>query len=98
MNNLSKGLLAGLAFGTISVLMMLPMKFPSKATALSGAFVSRFAIGLVIAVTVLPVQGWMKGLILGLLMSLPDAIVTGSYVPILVLGAAGGTVIGWIVG
>ena len=98
MSNVSKGLLAGLAFGVISVLMMLPMKFPAKGTALSGAFVSRFAIGLVIAVAVLPVQGWLKGLIFGVLMSLPDAIVTGSYVPILAVGAVGGTVIGWIIG
>ena len=98
MNNVSKGLLAGLAFGAFAVLMMLPMKFPNKGTALSGAFFSRFAIGLVIAVAVLPVSGWLKGLIFGVLLSLPDALVTGAYVPILALGAVGGTVIGWIVG
>lgn len=98
MSNVSKGLLAGLAFGAFAVLVMLPMKFPHRGTALSGAFISRFAIGLVIAVAVLPVSGWLKGLIFGVLMSLPDALVTGAYVPILTLGAAGGAVIGWIVG
>lgn len=97
MSNVAKGLLAGLAFGTIAVLTMLPLKFPNKAIALSAAFISRFGIGLVISVAVLPVQGWLKGLIFGLLLSLPDAIVTGSYAPILGLGAVGGTVIGWII-
>jgi hypothetical protein len=97
MSNVGKGLLAGLVFGAVAVLIMLPMKFPDKSAALSGAFISRFVIGLVIAVAVLPVSGWLKGLIFGVLMSLPDAIVTGSYLPILALGAVGGTVIGWIV-
>ena len=97
MNNVTKGLLAGLAFGAIAVLTMLPIKFPNKGAALSAAFISRFGIGLVISVAVLPVQGWLKGLIFGVLLSFPDAIVTGSYVPILALGAVGGTIIGWIV-
>lgn len=97
MNNVEKGLLAGLAFGVVAVVTMLPLKFPNKGVALSAAFISRFGIGLVISVAVLPVQGWLKGLMFGILLSLPDAIVTGSYAPILILGAVGGTVIGWIV-
>ena len=98
MNSVTKGLLAGVLFGTVAVLTMLPLKFPNKGIALSAAFASRFAIGLVIAVAALPVQGWLKGLIFGILMSIPDALVTGSYVPILPFGAVGGTIIGWIVG
>jgi len=37
-------------------------------------------------------------IVLGLLLSLPDAIITKAYAPILVLGAIGGLVIGIIAG
>ncbi len=39
----------------------------------------------------------MVGLVFGILLSLPDAIITKAYAPILILGAIGGTVIGIIV-
>jgi hypothetical protein len=41
--------------------------------------------------------GWATGLIAGLLLSLPEAIITKAYVPILVIGTIGGAVIGWVV-
>ncbi len=41
-----RGVLAGLAFGAISVGMMLPMEFPDKSAALLGAFLNRFGVGL----------------------------------------------------
>jgi len=37
-------------------------------------------------------------IVFGLLLSLPDAIITKAYAPILVLGAIGGLVIGIIAG
>jgi hypothetical protein len=37
-------------------------------------------------------------LIFGVLLSLPDAIITKAFAPILILGAVGGLVIGLIVG
>lgn len=43
-----RGVLAGLAFGAVSVGMMLPMEFPDKPAALLGAFLNRFGVGLVI--------------------------------------------------
>jgi hypothetical protein len=46
----------------------------------------------------LPLPGWAQGLVFGVLLSLPDAIITKAYAPILILGAAGGVVIGLIVG
>jgi len=46
---------------------------------------------------VLPWPGWLIGLCFGVLLSLADAIITKSYLPILALGAVGGTFIGWIV-
>jgi hypothetical protein len=38
--------------------------------------------------------GWVVGLLFGLLISLPDAIITHKYIPILVLGGIGGLIIG----
>jgi hypothetical protein len=99
------GLLAGLAYGALSAASMLPLDFPDRRAALLGAFLSRFAIGLLIGavigapqVEMLHVPAWLVGLLVGLLVSAPDAVVTKSYAPILVTGAVGGAVIGWVVG
>jgi len=97
MSNLVQGLIAGLIFGLVSVGMMVPMSFPDKKTALLAAFISRFAIGLVIACVQLSWPGWMIGLFFGLLLSWPNALVTKAYAPILIVGALGGTIIGGIV-
>jgi hypothetical protein len=40
---------------------MLPMKFKDKRTAIIGSFINRFTIGFLISVTVLPMDGWTKG-------------------------------------
>ena len=92
-----QGLIAGGIFGLISVGMMLPMSFPDKTTALVAAFASRFAIGLVIGCIQLPWSGWLVGLIFGFLLSLPDALVTKAYAPILIIGTIGGTIIGGVI-
>jgi hypothetical protein len=92
-----RGVLAGLAFGAVSVGMMLPMEFPDKPAALLGAFLNRFGVGLVIGCVRLAWPGWAVGLLFGLLLSLPDAIITRAYAPILLLGGAGGLVIGGLI-
>ena len=92
------GLLAGTAFGSLAVALMLPMQFPDKPTALLGAFLSRFAIGFLIPFCKLPLPPVATGLVVGLLVSLPDAVITKAYVPILVVGALGGALVGWING
>ena len=95
MSKILLGLICGLIFGALDVGLMLPMSFPDKTTALLSAFASRFAIGFVIGCAQLPsLPGWIVGLLFGLLISLPDAIITHKYVPILVLGGIGGLVIG----
>ena len=96
MTSISYGLLAGIAFGAISVGMMIPLRFPDKRAALLGAFVNRFAIGLLIPLVHLGVAGWLLGLGLGILLSLPDAIITKAFAPIIGVGAVGGTIIGWL--
>jgi hypothetical protein len=73
------------------------MTFPDKRAALLGAFFSRFAIGFLIGVVVLPVPGWIQGALVGLLVSLPEAIITKSYIPILTIGVIGGAIIGLVI-
>jgi hypothetical protein len=97
MSNLLLGVVAGLIFGAAAVATMLPMTFPDKSVALSAAFVDRFAIGVVIGCIQLPWPGWITGLTFGLLLSLPSAIITKAYAPILVIGAVGGLIIGGVV-
>jgi hypothetical protein len=95
MNSLLFGVLAGLGFGVLDVLLMIPLKIEDKATAMTGAFFSRFAIGFLIPLVKAPLPGWATGLVVGFLISLPDAIITKKYVPILVVGIVGGALIGW---
>ena len=98
MSKVILGLIAGVVFGALDVGLMLPMSFPDKTTALLGAFASRFAIGFVIGCVQLPGwSGWLVGLLFGLLISLPDAIITHKYVPILILGGIGGLIIGGLI-
>ena len=98
MPRITLGVICGLVFGALDIAIMLPMSFPDKRAAILGAFINRFAIGFVIGAVKLPWPGWAVGLVLGLLLSLPDAIITKAFAPILGLGAIGGTVIGFIVG
>ena len=92
------GLISGFIFGAVSVAMMLPMSFPDKRTALLAAFINRFAIGLVIGFITLPAwPGWAVGLLFALLLSLPAALITKAYAPILIIGAIGGIAIGGII-
>ena len=98
MSRLLLGSICGLVYGTLSAASMLPLTFQDKTAALAGAFLNRFAIGFVIGAARLPVPGWAQGLVFGLLLSLPDAIITKAYAPLLGLGAVGGVIIGMIVG
>jgi hypothetical protein len=90
MSRLAFGGLAGLLFGVVSVALMLPLSFPDKRAALTGAFLNRFAIGLLIPRIALPGPGWAVGLGLGVLLSLPDGIITKALGPIVGVGALGG--------
>jgi len=96
MSRLKIGLIAGLAFGIIDIIPMMFMDLPNRNVAMAGAFTSRFATGFLIPNTSLPFAGWITGLLVALLMSIPDAIITGAYGPILGSGAIGGIVIGFL--
>ena len=80
MNAVLFGVGAGLVFGILDVLLMIPLR--NSSSPWWG----------------LPVPGWVTGVLVGLLVSLPDAIITKSYLPILVVGVIGGAAIGWAAG
>jgi hypothetical protein len=104
MSRLSLGALAGLVYGVLSAASMLPLEFPDKRAALLGAFLNRLAIGIVTGAVIgapqvdaLRVPPWVVGLGVGVLLSAADAVITKAYAPILVLGAIGGAVMGWVI-
>ena len=97
MSRLSLGIVCGLVYGALSAASMIPLSFPDKRAALLGAFLNRFSIGFVIGAVNLPWPAWASGLVIGVLLSLADAVITKAYAPIIILGAIGGTVIGVVV-
>ena len=97
MSNVLLGIAAGLVFGVASVAMMLPMSFPDKSVAPSGVCGSLRHRCVVIGCVQLPWPGWATGLTFGLLLSLPSAIITKAYAPVLVVGALGGLIIGGVI-
>ena len=92
------GVILGLSIGIADVLLMLPLSFPDKRTALLAAFCSRFSLGFFAATINLRMSPIAAGILVGLLTSIPDAIVTKAYGPILATGVIFGAVAGWIVG
>jgi hypothetical protein len=97
MSRVLLGVICGLVFGAIDIGIMLPMSFPDKPTAITAAFIARFGIGFAIGAARLPWPGWAIGLCFGLLLSIPDALITKAYGPIIGMGAIGGTIIGVVV-
>ena len=93
MSRLWLGVLLGLIAGAVSAAMMIPMKFPDKTTALLGAFTNRFLIGFFLGTSTLPISPMQAGALVGFLVSLPDAIITKAYAPILVFGTIFGVLI-----
>lgn len=98
MSRVLLGIICGLVFGVVDIGIMLPMSFPDKRAAITAAFIARFGIGFVIGAARLPWPGWAVGLCFGLLLSIPDALITKAYGPIIGMGAIGGAIIGVIVG
>ena len=98
MSRVTLGVILGLSIGIADVLLMLPLSFPDKRTALLAAFSSRFSLGFFAATTNLQLSPIVTGVLVGLLTSVPDAIVTKAYAPILITGVIFGAVSGWIVG
>jgi hypothetical protein len=98
MSRVPLGVLLGLVIGAVDVAIMLPLSFPDRRAALLAAFCSRFALGFFTATVKLPISPFLTGLVVGILTSLPDAIITKAYAPIIITGVVFGAVAGWIVG
>ena len=98
MTRVTLGAVLGLGFGVADVLLMLPLSFRDKTAALLGAFCARFALGFFAATVRLPLAPLMSGVVVGVLTSVPDAIITKAYAPILGTGILFGALAGWIVG
>src|SRR5579884_486938 len=87
MSRVALGLILGVVIGLISVGIMLPMHLPNRRTAMLASFLNRFALGFLAANVTLPADPVVAGVIVGLLISVPDAIVTKAYLPIILGGA-----------
>jgi len=92
-------LLAGLIVGTADTLVMIPLPFPSredKRTAMIAAFIERFFLGFVVGPVAagLDANAILVGAVLGLGLSVPTALITKFYVPIIALGLLGGVTVG----
>ena len=100
MNKIILGTICGLVFGVIDVLVMIPLKYENsrkRTEAMSAAFIERFMIGFLIPLVDLRMPQFATGLILGLSLSLPSAIITRAYAPIIGIGAIGGLIIGFLI-
>lgn len=94
MNSILLGVILGIIFGVVATAPMFKMTFSDKQAAIMGAFINRFAIGFLIPNSLLGIDPIIRGLLLGVLLSLPDAIITKSYAPIIGLGIIGGLIMG----
>lgn len=100
MNKILLGLICGLVFGVVDVLVMIPLKYENRRKrieAMTAAFIERLAIGFLIPNLDLGISPVLTGLFLGFGLSLPSAIITRVYAPIIGIGAIGGLIIGFIV-
>ena len=97
MSKITFGIICGLIFGIIDVLLMIPLKYENirkRTEAMSAAFIERFMIGFLIPNVNFGIHPVVTGVLLGLGLSLPSAIVTGVYVPIIGVGVIGSIIIG----
>lgn len=95
MNRILLGILCGILFGAIDASMVLFGKSPEKSTTvLLQAFVSRFVLGILAANVTFPLHPAVSGAIVGLLISLPEAIAMKSYAGILGTGLVFGALTG----
>lgn len=84
-------------FGTIASAALIPFRFPNKREAMGVAFKNCLAISVVVGVIGFPWPHWAIGLCAGIVLSVPDALITKAYVPVLTAGVAGGLVLGLLV-
>ena len=96
MSVIIEGIVAGTIFGIAANIPMYDMEYRNKNGEILASFINRFAIGLLTFTVDLSIPTWATGLIIGLLLSLPEAIITKHYKHILFLGLLGGFICGEI--
>lgn len=95
MNRVLLGILCGILFGAIDASMVLLGKSPEKSTTvLLQAFCSRFVLGVLAANVTFRLHPALSGAIVGLLISLPEALAMKSYAGILGTGLVFGALTG----
>ncbi|MFH1098615.1 MAG: hypothetical protein V1723_01695 [Candidatus Uhrbacteria bacterium] len=100
MSRIVLGIIGGLAFGVADALIMIPLKYENnrkRIEAMSAAFLERFGIGFLIPNVELSIHPIIIAILLGLGLSLPSAIITRAYAPIIGIGIVGSVIIGFIV-
>jgi hypothetical protein len=101
MNKIILGTICGLGFGIIDVLIMIPLKYENsrkRIEAMIAAFIERFMIGFLIPNVDLGIYPAFTGLLIGAGLSLPSAIITRAYAPIIGIGIVGSVIIGLVTG
>ena len=103
MDRMSLGLLCGLGFAVVNVLIIVfaPIKWETprqKQEGLAAAFIGRFVIGFLIPQVELGLPLILTGVLISVGISLPAAIISHRYAPILIISIVGGAIIGWIAG
>jgi hypothetical protein len=99
MDSITLGVVCGLVFGIIDVLVMLPIKVADRRKrieSLIAAFIERFMLGFIIPNVNIGLHPIAAGALLGLGLSLPTAIIVRAYAPIIGIGIIGGIIIGFI--
>ncbi|MCA9636066.1 MAG: hypothetical protein KC420_08555 [Myxococcales bacterium] len=96
MSRLRLGLYAGLIFGVLDVLAMIPLEIDHKTEAMIGAFIGRFSIGFIVPNLRLDLHPALKGLLVGVVLSLQVAVIAGVWGPIVGIGGVGGAIVGLV--
>lgn len=94
MNRIFLGVLLGIVFGVIDVLMTIRHPGVDR-EGLCAAFFSRFALGIFAVNVSLKMDPIVSGIIVGILVSLPDAFLLKSYGGIIGSGIAFGAIAGF---
>lgn len=97
MHPLLLGIVFGVGFAAFDALSMARLHWYSprqRLEAIGAAVLGRFMIGLLIPTADLDTPRWLTGVIVGLGLSLPSAILTRAYQPIIGIGLVGGLALG----
>ena len=99
MDRVTLGLICGAVYGVLAAGIMVPMKLGNhrqKTEAILAALVERFMIGFLIPTSSVSLNPIVFGALIGLGLSLPSALITRAWGPIVGFGVAGGIIIGVI--